>query len=50
MHGSGCMIRTHLHAFLTRDPNPDVRHLYHANVIGAVTCTSRRRRQEPCER
>lgn len=33
----GCTASTHLHAFLTWDPYPNVCDLYHANVIGTIT-------------
>lgn len=38
----GCTISTHLHAFLTGDPYPNVSHLNHADIIGTITF----RRQE----
>lgn len=39
----GCTTSTHLHAFLTWDPYPNVCHLYHANIIGTITLWDRKK-------
>lgn len=40
---------THLHAFLTWDAYPNVGHLYHANIIGAITFTRQKETWDTCE-